>query len=51
MLAVGAALAAPSNPGVPLLPQQQLETHASSLWVNRSACDELTCSAAAEAVA
>ena len=41
MLAVGAALAAPSNPGVPLLPQQQLENHASSLWVNRSACDEL----------
>jgi len=43
MLAVGAALAAPSNLGLPLLPeQQQLETHASSLWVNRSACDELT---------
>ena len=40
LAAVGAALAAPSNPGLPLLPQEQLETRTSSLWVNRSACDE-----------
>ena len=42
MLTVGVVLATPSNPGVPLLPQQQLEARSSSLWVNRTACDELT---------
>ena len=45
LAAVGAvgALAAPSADLQPLVPPPQpLETHASSLWVNRSACDELT---------